>query len=96
VAIKSLCDAGCIVTYTTENCDAKYKGKLVWQGVREPCTGLWALSLQPDPNKPEFASLSTAAPPTEETAYNVHTITLKATLIKFLHQYLLSPERQLY
>jgi hypothetical protein len=93
VSIKSLCDAGCIVTYTKENCDVTYKGTLVWQGIREPCTGLWVLPLRPDPTHPEFANLATTVPNSTEAAYNVHALTSKAALIKFLHQCLLSPPK---
>ena len=92
ISIKALCDAGCTVTYTREHCDVEYKKKLVWQGVREPCTGLWVLPLRPK-EPTEMMNVAIQATATEEAAYNVHALTSKASLMKFLHQCLLSPPK---
>ena len=94
ISVKSLCDEGCIVTYNKSNCNIEYEGRLVWQGVREPSTGLWILPLNPN-NPPDQSSTTKPInnPPTKETAFNVHAISSKASVVKFLHQCLLSPPK---
>ena len=47
ISIKILCDAKCTVEFDNEHCRVYFRKKLVWQGEREPCTGLWVLPMQP-------------------------------------------------
>ena len=92
ISIKSLCDAGCVVTYTHEHCNVEYNKKLVWQGTREQGTGLWVLPLNEESPIHSTRDQDTKIHQTE-TAYNVHALTSKASVIKFLHQCLFSPPK---
>ena len=45
ILIKTLCDAGCKVSYDDKKCKVYFKRKVVWHGGREPTTELWMLPL---------------------------------------------------
>jgi len=91
ISIKILCDAGCNVTYDTENGNVNYQGKLLWRGTREKITGMWVLPLNPE-HMPTVAP-STPEPTSEHTANSAYDMTSKGALIKYLHQCLFSPPK---
>ncbi|KAL7533212.1 hypothetical protein ACHAWF_004382, partial [Thalassiosira exigua] len=91
VSVKVLCDAGCEVTYEGDKCNVTYKNKQIWAGVREPTAGLWVLPLTPN------ATLGSPTAETlpHETVNNVYQMTSKEALVRFFHQCLFSPPKQM-
>ena len=84
VLIKSLFNAG-------ETCNVTYN-EAIWQGYREPTTGLWVSPLRPE--APKLLSQSHIKPKLTEAVYNIHALTSKESLVKFLQQCLFSPPKQ--
>jgi hypothetical protein len=93
ISINILRDAGCKVTYDEHTCRVTYNKKLVWNGHREPNTGLWVLSLSPTQG-PVHKTPPDAAATTNHVATNAYTMTSKESLIKYLHQCLFSPPKR--
>ena len=91
VSIKFLCESGFKVIYQGRTCNVYFEYKLVWQGIKEPTTGLWMLPLYLTQAKLPHASPTNK--PTNYTTNNVYTITSKQSLIKFLYQCLFIPPK---
>ena len=85
VSIKVLCDAGREVHYSVNGCIVYYYEENVWQGGREPTTGLCALSLQPDGATYEPTPAVKQQQPTHHTTNNAYAMTSKESLIKYFH-----------
>ena len=81
VSIKTLCEAGCKVSYDEDEVRVYFKQTIVWTGKREPTTGLWVLPLnktkpaqfesQSQANSMLLASIGTQ----RETAFNAYRMT---------------------
>ena len=86
ISIKQLCDSGCHVIFTKNNCKVYRKAELMLEGKRHPATGLWIVPTSsaklPPPTLPQFESYA---------AHNAYQTTSKAKLIQFLHQCAFSP-----
>jgi hypothetical protein len=93
VSIKTLCDAGCRVTYDDENCRVYFNQTMVWIGHREPTTGLWVLPLDPLKTTDNVTPTRNDSE-TNHVASNAYTMTSKESLIKYLHQCLFSPPKR--
>lgn len=50
LSIGKPCDAGCLVTFTDQQCNMQHNGKIILQGPRDPLTKLWKISMQPATN----------------------------------------------
>ena len=86
LSIKQLCDNGCHVLFTKQDCKVYRKAELMLVGKRHPATGLWVVptNSQPISTTPPSAFASHAA-------HNAYQTTSKAKLIQFLHQCAFSP-----
>eukprot|EP00804_Cyclotella_cryptica_P024589 CCRYP_001603-RA/>CCRYP_001603-RA protein AED:0.24 eAED:0.18 QI:0/0/0/1/1/1/2/0/837 len=86
LSIKQLCDNGCHVLFTKQDCKDYRKAELMLVGKRHPATGLWVVPTNSHPisTKPPSAFASHAA-------HNAYQTTSKAKLIQFLHQCAFSP-----
>jgi hypothetical protein len=45
IGVRSLCKAGCTVTFDNEKCEVFYKGKVILTGLKDPSTDLWTLPI---------------------------------------------------
>jgi hypothetical protein len=45
IGIRSLCKAGCKVTFDNTKCDVIFKGKVILRGFKDPSTDLWMLPI---------------------------------------------------
>jgi hypothetical protein len=95
ISIKSLCNAGCIITYITETYNVSYSEKVIWQGHSEPTTGLRVFPWMPDaPKRLAQSPINiNIKPKLTEAAHDIHALTSKESLVKFLHQCLFSPPK---
>eukprot|EP00804_Cyclotella_cryptica_P004371 CCRYP_006794-RA/>CCRYP_006794-RA protein AED:0.43 eAED:0.30 QI:0/0/0/1/1/1/2/0/589 len=86
MSIKQLCDNGCHVPFTKQDCKVYRKAELMLVGKHHPATGLWVVptNCHPISTKPPSAFASHAA-------HNAYQTTSKAKLIQFLHQCTFSP-----
>jgi hypothetical protein len=86
ISIKQLCNSGCHVIFTKNNCKVYRKAELMLEGKRHPSTGLWIVPMSstklPPQIPPKFESHS---------AHNAYQTSSKAKLIQFLHQCAFSP-----
>ena len=90
ISIKVLCEHGCTVLYKGDHCKV-YEGKLIWRSVKEPTTNLWVLPLKHD-GLPITTKKERVRP--RHTANNIHHLTSRETLVRFLHQCLFSPPKR--
>jgi hypothetical protein len=86
LSIKQLCDNGCHVIFTKNDCKVYRKAELMLVGKRHPATGLWVVPTNDSsiPTKPPRAFATHAA-------HNAYQTSSKAKLIQFLHQCAFSP-----
>jgi hypothetical protein len=84
------CWMHCHLQYWNMQCELQEK--VIWQGYCEPTTGLWVLPLMPE--APKQTAQSLIKPKLTEAAHNIHAITSKEFLVKFLHQCLFSPPKR--
>jgi hypothetical protein len=85
LSVKQLCDNGCHVLFTKNDCKVFRQAELVLVGKRHPATGLWVVPTNDKPIniKPQ--------PFSSHSAHNAYQTTSKAKLIQFLHQCAFSP-----
>ena len=99
VLIKVLTDAGCKVVYDKDECRVYYNENIVWDGGKEPTTGLWVLPINPIKQKIQprrhIDNITMLHDSTKNhMAANAYTLTSKESLIKYLHQCLFSPTKR--
>ena len=99
VSIKVLTYAGCKVIYDKDDCRVYFLKYTVWAGGKEPTTGLWVLPLNPtelviQPRR----HLDDSTMLHDSTKYHMKviacTMTIKESLIKYLHHCLFSPTKR--
>ena len=90
ISIKALCDEGCKVKYDDEYCKVYYNDEEIWTGIREPSTGLWVLPLD-GRGDPVRSARQIDRP--RHAAHNVHHLTSRQAVVRFLHQCLFSPPK---
>ncbi|KAL7483087.1 hypothetical protein ACHAW6_013637, partial [Cyclotella cf. meneghiniana] len=86
LSIKQLCDNGCHVLFTKQDCKVYRKAELMLVGKRHPATGLWVVPTNSHP----ISTKPTSSFPSH-AAHNAYQTTSKAKLIQFLHQCAFSP-----
>eukprot|EP00956_Cyclotella_meneghiniana_P022013 scaffold40896_cov41-Cyclotella_meneghiniana.AAC.2 len=86
LSIPSLCETGCQVTFTKENCIVSYKDKvIIMKGVKSKENGLWYVPITNYKTGQPFAIIQ------NEQANSAYHTSTKAEAIQFLHQCLFSP-----
>jgi hypothetical protein len=100
--IRVLTDTGCEVIFDCDHCTAKYDGRVILVGGKDPDTNLWTLSLGSTsmtshciddvilPAAPVYANAH--AHLSMQIAFFTHTVQTKANSIRFAHQSLCSPK----
>jgi hypothetical protein len=102
IGIRTLCNAGCKVTFDQEKCDVIYDGKVILRGFKVRATDLWTLSI----NANMQTALSRLAPvsdcalrdipvdfhPGMNLALFTHSTKTRAKGVKFAHQSLCNPK----
>eukprot|EP00804_Cyclotella_cryptica_P019523 CCRYP_006659-RA/>CCRYP_006659-RA protein AED:0.42 eAED:0.40 QI:0/0/0/0.5/1/1/2/0/378 len=81
LSIKQLCNNGCHVLFTKQDCKVYHKAELMLVGKRHPATGLWVVPTNSHP-------ISTTPPSAfaSHAAHNAYQTTSKAKLIQYLQQ----------
>ena len=74
VYIKVLRDAGCNIEHDSNECRVIYKDTTVWNGNREPYTGVWVIPLNPTIDT-KISMDHIQSKPTTEVVSNAYSIT---------------------
>jgi hypothetical protein len=96
LSIVTMCNAGCVVTFTNINCTIAYRGRTIICGHKCICTGLWMVPLKEtnaQAANPPISSAPTTptATPTFAIAANVDAISSTAKYAHYIHQCMCSP-----
>ena len=99
VSTKVLTYAGCKVVYDKDECRVYYNENIVWDGGKEPTTGLWVLPINPIKQKIQprrhIDNITMLHDSTKNhMAANAYTLTSKESLINYLHQCLFSTKKR--
>ena len=98
ISLRVLCAEGCEVEMDNNHCYIKYEGKVIWVGIKEPSTDLWILPLKangrPPTSKEDYITQRDDNSNFIHTANNVHQLTSRESVVKFLHQCLFSPPKK--
>ena len=101
VYIKVLTDAGCKVVYDKDDCRFYFNRNILWDGGKEPTTGLWFLPINPiERNIKPRRHLDNSTVLHDSTKHHMaaraYTVTSKESLIKYLHQFLFRPTKMAF
>ena len=79
ISIKQLCNGGCRVTFTEDECKVYHKNDIIWIGKREPLTELWILPLTLREREERHM------------VKNLYQMSSKESIMRYIHQALFSP-----
>jgi hypothetical protein len=96
LSVVTMCNAGCMVTFTKINCTIAYRGRTIICGHKCTCTGLWMVPLKEtdaqavNPPIPSAPTTPTATP-TFAIAANIDATSSAAKYGRYIHQRMCSP-----